>query len=269
MSRIIAQSKAALRRLADLLMPPRCPACGDVIGAHGGLCALCWGRVGRIDGPVCACCGHPFDATLPGVHLPGSLCAACLATKPRFDWARAACAYDGLARHMVLALKHGDGLDGAVAMARLMKAALETRDGKHSVDLIIPVPLHGKRLFRRRYNQSHVLAGALGQLTGWPVMPQLLQRVRATASQGGLGRKARFRNVKGAFRVAEDGAVSLKGRHVLLVDDVLTTGATVSACAGVLKRAGAASVGVVTFARVDPTRVGRVADNIMLSSTGL
>ncbi|WCL54158.1 ComF family protein [Gimibacter soli] len=266
---MIAQSRAALRRLADLLMPPRCPACGDVIGAHGGLCATCWGRVGRIDGPVCACCGHPFDTALPGVHLPGSLCAACLAARPRFDWVRAACAYDGLARHMVLALKHGDGLDGAMAMARLMKTALDTQDCGHAIEVIIPVPLHGKRLFRRRYNQSHVLAKALGQLTGLPVMPQLLHRVRATESQGGLGRKARFRNVKGAFRVVEGGAAALKGRHVLLVDDVLTTGATVSACAGALKRAGAASVGVLTFARVDPTRVGRMTDNITLSSTDL
>jgi len=230
--------------LTDLLFPARCLGCGTEVDMQGRLCGPCWGDVTFIDGPVCACCGSPFEVDLG----PETLCAGCLAEVPPFDTARAMCRYDDGSRRFILGLKHGDRVDAARPLARwLTRAAAPFLD---EVDVIAPVPLHRWRLLRRRFNQAAELARALKAETGLPVMADLLHRVRATQSQGGLNRAGRARNVKGAFRVNARHVPDMQGCTVLLVDDVLTTGATVHACAKALKQAGAAAVHVVTLARV-------------------
>jgi len=232
------------RGLLDLVLPPRCLACGGLVADPGALCAACWQGLSFLGEPACACCGLPF-AHDPG---PGTRCAACLADPPGFDRARSVLRYDDGSKGLILAFKHADRTDAAPAFARWL-----ARSGQALLpdcDLIAPVPLHWRRLFRRRYNQAALLALALGRLAGKPVAPGLLRRRRDTASQGHLSRGARQRNVAGAFQVAPGWPARLAGRRVLLVDDVLTTGATVEAAAQVLTRAGAAGVDVLTLARV-------------------
>ena len=174
----------------------------------------------------------------------GLLCAACVAESPRFRKARAVFAYDDGSCDAVLAFKHGDRTDAAPDFgAWLARAGAELLA---EADALVPVPLHPVRLFRRRYNQSALLALAIGRTARVPVLPDALQRVRNTPVQGSRSRAARLDNVRGAFRVCRP----VQDRRVVLVDDVMTTGATVEACAAVLLRAGAAHVDVLTLARV-------------------
>lgn len=229
--------------LVDLLFPPLCVACREPLGGGQGFCASCWGRIVFLDGPMCECCGIPFGVD-PG---PGARCAVCLAKPPSYDRARAILAYDDKSRAPILSLKHADRLELVPGFARWLE-----RTGKDLIagsDLIAPVPLHRMRLWRRRYNQSAELARALGRRAAKPVAVQALVRSRPTESQGAMASaRARRRNVLGAFRVPRPELV--EGRSVLLVDDVLTTGATAEACARALKRAGAARVQVLALARV-------------------
>lgn len=228
--------------LLDALLPPRCLACGTAVDRQGGLCAACWTRLTFIAPPHCACCGLPFDFAVP----EETLCGACLAKPPPFDRARAVLVYDDGSRPLVLGFKHGDRIHAAGAYGTwLARAGAEIlRDA----DLIVPVPLHRWRLFRRRYNQAALLSNALSKRSGVATVPDLLLRRRATRIQGGLGRLGRARNVKGAFALRRGAEVA--GKRVVLVDDVLTTGATLAECAAVLRRAGAARVDVLTLARV-------------------
>jgi ComF family protein len=225
----------------DVLLPPRCLVCGEPVGEAGVLCAGCWREVTFLGPPQCACCGMPF----PYDAGAGALCAGCSAAAPPFARARAAFRYDEASRGMVLAFKHGDRTHAAPAFGTWMKRAgaelLETADA------LVPVPLHWTRLFVRRYNQSALLAQAIHAAGGPPVEPDLLVRRRRTPSQGRLGRTGRARNVQGAFRL-KPGA-SVRGSRLVLVDDVLTTGATVTECARILRRAGAERVDVLTLAR--------------------
>ncbi len=179
----------------------------------------------------------------------GAICGACAQLPPRFDRARAPLIYDDISRAMVLGFKHGDQTHATPAFAGWMArtgASLLAPDS-----LLVPVPLHRARLFRRRYNQAALLALALGRLTGIAVVPDLLIRRRRTPSQGTLSRDERQRNVRRAFAVRVGCAGMLAGRHVVLVDDVLTTGATAGECAATLKGAGAKAVDVLTLARVN------------------
>lgn len=229
--------------VVDFLLPPRCPACGERIMSHGHLCAACWNKLVPISDPLCNQCGLPFEYNAGDrAH-----CGSCMKELPAFDWARAAVSYDDLGKSLVLKLKHGKSGAGVPALAAMMARLVPP---ERSVDIIVPVPLHRKRLLQRRFNQSQLLASALGKKLGLPCDPFVLERRRATPSQGTLGRKARLRNVEGAFNVSESRRVRIDGASVLLVDDVLTTGATASACAKTLKRFGAKEVGVVAFARV-------------------
>ncbi|HEY2836496.1 MAG TPA: ComF family protein [Rhizomicrobium sp.] len=229
--------------LLDLLFPPLCIGCGEPLGAGRGFCPDCWSGITFLDGPACECCGLPF-AFDPG---PGTRCGACLSQPPAFDRARAIFAYDEKSRGPILALKHADRLDLVPGFARWLE-----RSGQALVaetDLVVPVPLHRMRLWQRRYNQAAELARRLGALSGKAVAADALVRVRPTESQGVMvSAKARRRNVLGAFRVLDP--VRVKGRNILLVDDVLTTGATAEACARALKRAGAARVQILALARV-------------------
>ena len=227
----------------DLLLPPRCAGCGTIVEAQGSFCPSCWAGLPFITAPMCAACGLPFASAAED----GALCGACLARPPRFE-ARAALAYEGPAREVVLRLKHADRPHLAVDMVgHLRRAAGDWLDGDA---LLVPVPLHRWRLWRRGYNQAAELAKVLGKATGTPVRVDALRRVRATRSSQGLNPRQRRRNVAGAFRVADRARAAVAGRCIILVDDVLTTGATADACARALKRAGAASVRLLTLARV-------------------
>lgn len=239
-----ATLRALARRLLDAILPPHCLKCRVPVGEPGSLCADCWNAVTFIAEPVCAACGLPFE--VPAGR--DALCGGCLRRRPVFERARAALAYDDASRDMILAFKHADRTEAAPAFARWMARA--GRDLTARADMVAPVPLHWRRFWRRRYNQSALLARALGGQAGIAVVPDLLVRARSTPSQGGLGRAARARNVRGAFRLNGRMAARVRGARVLLVDDVYTTGATVEACARVLLRAGAAAVDVLTLARV-------------------
>jgi ComF family protein len=229
--------------LLDVLFPPLCIGCREPLGAGHGFCAICWSGIAFLDGPMCDCCGIPF-----GVDLGAdSRCAACLTRPPAFDRARAILAYDETSRGPILALKHADRLELVPGFAHWLE-----RTGRAllaETDLIVPVPLHPWRLWRRRYNQAAELARALARRTVKPVAVLALERSRSTKSQGAMASaRSRRRNVLRAFRVPEPALVA--GRNILIVDDVLTTGATAEACARALKRAGAAKVQVLALARV-------------------
>ena len=240
-------SPARWRRLGaaalDLLLPPLCLGCDTDVAGGQTLCAACWGRIHFITAPYCACCGAPFETPVGD----GMLCAGCIATPPVFARARAPMLYDDASRHLVLSFKHSDRLHPAAALAGWMLRA--GADLWETADLIVPVPLHRWRLFKRRYNQAALLALRLGRLTARPVAVDALLRTRPTPTQGHLGRKEREANVKKAFKVTRRGA-GVAGKHIVLVDDVLTTGATVNACSATLLAAGAARVSVLTLARV-------------------
>jgi len=236
------------RRLAltalDLALPPRCIGCGERVDRTGLACAACWSKLTFIAPPFCDCCGAPFDFAVEGVRR----CAACYANPPHYDRARAAVIYDEGSRGLILGFKHGDRLHGAPAFgAWVARAGAELLA---DADLIVPVPLHRWRLLRRRYNQAALIAEHAGRRAGVPHLPDLLERQRATPSQGDLGPAARARNVAGAFRLNPRHADRVKGSRIVLVDDVLTTGATIGACAKVLRRGGAARIDVLTLARV-------------------
>ncbi|MFA5120804.1 double zinc ribbon domain-containing protein [Zavarzinia sp.] len=237
-------TKRGATRLLDFLLPPVCLGCDAGVDAPGRLCAACWPRVAFISAPLCVCCGLPFELPVPA----GTLCAACIAAPPRFDHARAAARYGGPIRDLLLRFKHGDRLDLAPALGRLLvQAGADCLDG---ADALVPVPLHWQRRLARRYNQAAELARQVGALSGTPVWPDVLLRRRPTPPQGRLGRLARLRNVAGAFEVAAAAKPRIAGRHLVLIDDVFTTGATADACCRALKAAGAARVDLLTVARV-------------------
>jgi ComF family protein len=228
----------------NALLPPRCLGCGKVVARTAALCAGCWKGVQFLDPPLCALCGFPLEYDLG----PEALCGACVRAPPGFDRARAVMRYDEGSRGLVLGFKYADRTEGAAAYgAWLARAGAELTA---EADLIAPVPLHWMRLFARRFNQAALLAQALGRESGLPVVPDLLLRRRHTPSQGRRSQDQRRRNVAGAFAVKGARAPRLAGRRVLLVDDVLTTGATAAACARTLRRGGATAVDVLVLARV-------------------
>ena len=229
------------RLLVDAVLPPRCLACGEAVDEPDALCGRCWAGMVFFAPPWCARCGLPF----PHPMGEGALCGECARQRPAWDRARAVLRYDKNSRPLVLSLKHGDRTHMAGAFGRWMRrAGAELLDG---ADLIVPVPLHWTRLFQRRFNQSALLAHAIRKAGGPPVAPDWLVRRRRTPSQGHLGPLARARNVRGAFALKK--GRSVRGRRVVIIDDVLTTGATVEECARVLRRGGAEFVGVLTLAR--------------------
>ncbi len=237
---------AGARRLAvyglDLLLPPRCPACREIVDNAGRFCLKCWTGLTFLTDPVCAGCGAPFEID----HGPGARCGACLETPPRFAAARAALAYDGSARTVLLGFKHGDRQHLVDIMApQLVRAG---RDWFGPDTILVPVPLHRWRLWKRGFNQAALLARAVSRRTGTPLVVDALARVKPTRSSQGMGRRARANNVRGAFRVAQPAAI--KAKEIILIDDVLTTGATVEACTRMLLRGGATRVRVLTWARV-------------------
>ena len=233
------------RRVLDAVLPPLCLGCGEIVETAGALCVGCWSGFSFIASPHCAQCGAPFPSDLGDQ----ALCVDCLTRPPRFRRARAAMIYDDRSRHLVLPFKHGDRTDMARACGGWMARA--GAELLADADLVAPVPLHWRRLLTRRYNQALLLAESVAREAAHPKLaPDLLRRKRWTGSQAGLKARERRRNVRQAFEVHPRWTARLKGKAVLLVDDVLTTGATVEACAAVLERGGARSVDVLTLARV-------------------
>ncbi len=232
------------RVLLDLVLPYRCAACGDIVAGEPGFCADCWKKLSFITRPQCSQCGEPFELAVAA----GTRCGACLAQPPAWSAARAVWRYEDAAREPILRLKYGDRTDLVQLFARYLAPKLpELGD---AASLILPVPLHRWRLFQRTFNQSGLLVQALQRQTGWPASLSALRRIRRTRPQQGLSRADRLKNVRAAFDVPPDQRALIKGRAIILVDDVITTGATLDACARVLLRTGAADVKVLTLARV-------------------
>jgi len=227
----------------DAVYPPVCTGCGRMVGQHRGVCPACWATLRLIERPYCEVLGLPFSHDLGA----GILSADAIANPPVFDRLRSVAIHDGIARSLVHGLKYRDRTDLAIMMAGWMVRA---SDGTvEACDAIIPVPLHAYRLWGRRFNQSAELARAIARLSGKPYLATALIRTKRTARQVGLGAQAREDNVRGAFAVTEAGKTAVFGKRVVLVDDVYTTGATVSAATRALKKAGAGDVTVLTFAR--------------------
>ncbi len=254
--RLAQFGRTALRVALDGVLPPLCASCRAPIADAGGLCPACWARMSFIAPPWCERLGIPFVYD-PG---PGVLSMEAIADPPAYDRARAAVRYDDVARDLVHRLKYGDRLDLAAAMGRWMARA--GRDLLDDADALVPVPLHWRRLWGRRFNQAAALARAAASDKGLPVLTVALKRKRVTAQQVGLSRSARATNVQGAFAVTPEGKVAIHGKRIVLVDDVLTSGATLDACARALWRAGARNVDVLVFARVvAAARVPHIVSN--------
>jgi ComF family protein len=237
--------------LLDALLPPHCLTCEASVERQGTQCGECFRQLTRLTAPFCAHCGVPFLHA--GQAGPGGLCPSCLARPPAYGTARAALRYDAGAQRLILPFKHGDRTDLAGPLAEKMAqsgAALLAR-----CDLIVPVPLHWRRLLARRYNQAALLARRLSALSGKPCIPDRLRRRRPTPPLGDLGAAQRAALLDGAFRLPPAGARRVAGRRVLLVDDVVTSGATAEACARLLLAGGASAVDVLAAARVPDPRL--------------
>ena len=241
----IAARFARLGRFAvDVVLPPTCLACRVPVGEGGGLCPRYWAGAGFIERPYCERLGTPFPSDYGGPLIS----PAALAEPPAYARARAVARYGDVVRDLVHLLKYGDRLDLVAALGRWMARA--GAELLVDADLLVPVPLHWTRLWQRRFNQSSVLAQAISRISGVPAADHLLARARATPPQFGLARKERAKNVQGAFEVPKAARAEVKGKKLVLVDDVLTTGATVDVCTKALLRAGAARVDVLVLARV-------------------
>ena len=226
-----------LMALTHWALPPRCPGCAEPVEADHRFCPGCWGRLRFLDTLGCATCGIPLGDGLAG------RCGTCLADPPRHAGIHAAVAYGPIARQLPIRLKHG----GRIGVAETMAGPMARRMPP-GADLLIPVPLHRWRLWRRGFNQAVLIGEGVSRRSGVPMARDGLRRVRATPLLRGLSPKQRHKAVTAAFRVTDPAVV--KGRHVVLVDDVYTTGATAGACVRVLLAAGAASVAILCWARV-------------------
>lgn len=236
--------KTFLKKLLNLILPPKCICCGKIIYEENGLCASCFQKVTFVTTPYCKRCGLPFENAFQNKNL---LCAKCANDKkPVLQMSRSALKYDDLLKKNILAFKFRDQTQYAAVFAKFMKVA-----GKDifesGADILIPVPLHYKRLVKRRYNQSALLAEALSRLTGLPADTVSLVKIKHTKPQVFYSGRARVKNVKGVFAVRDK--MQIKGKRIVLIDDVMTTGSTLKECAKVLREAGAQSVCSLTVAR--------------------
>ena len=235
---------SALGSLAlNAVFPPRCPSCHTQVAVDGNFCASCFAQVKLIAPPFCACCGIPFVATMG----EGALCPECLVEPPEFAAARAVMVYDRISAPLITSLKFHDQWSGVTRYGEMMRAASDGLLARS--DMVVPVPLHWQRLLKRRYNQAAVLAYRLAEAAGLPCRLDILKRVRSAPPQMRLDRATRLKNVRKVFALNERSMADVKNKTILLIDDVVTTGATVNACAKLLKKAGAKEVNVLALAR--------------------
>lgn len=239
-----------MNQAVDVILPARCVITGDFVEHQGMVSSRAWAELDFVSAPFCRCCGIPFEFEVD----TESLCASCLDKRPMFKTARAALKYNDTSRKMILGFKHADKTYAVQAFAPWLKRAGENMLAE--ADFLAPVPLHRWRLVQRRYNQAALMAHTLAQDEDIDCLPDLLLRTRATPSQGFLSAKERIRNVRKAFALNHHYKDQIKGKKIVLVDDVYTTGATVNECTKVLVRAGAAEVNVLTLARVVRSGLG-------------
>lgn len=227
--------------IVDTVLPPQSLVTGDLrdAGEDGDI----WSELNFLDEPCCKSCGFPFEFEQGEV-----LCGRCIIKAPAYDMARAAFQYDDASRSMILGFKHGGRTEGLTAFAAHMRRA--GRNFLPQADMLIPVPLHYSRRIKRRYNQSALLGRALAKISRPTFEPDILMRHRSTPPQGGKTASGRRRNVQGAFTVRDRYIDRVKGAHLVLIDDVMTTGATLESCARSLRRAGARRVDALALARV-------------------
>lgn len=228
----------------DLILPPRCFGCGELTQEHHTLCSSCWKNCTFLASPCCSLCGWPFPFETP----QQTLCPPCYRLPPPFVQCRSALAYQAGSRHLILKLKQGDGTYLAPGLSKFILRV--GQDILQQTDLLIPVPLHWKRLFVRQYNQATLLSNHLTHQTNIPTRTDLIKRHRSTPKQGRQNRKERAANVRGAFTVSPEKKGHIKGKRLTLVDDVFTTGATLTECARTLLNEGAKEVRILTLARV-------------------
>ncbi len=251
---VIKQAKtfafAGWEKLVDFLTPPLCLSCQAPVTSGASLCLECWQKLHFVDEPVCDVMGTPFAYD----EGEGAVSPAAIADPPSWDKARAAVLFNDASSHLVHLLKYNDVQEAGLAMAQMMLGA--GRNLLPTTDVILPVPLHHKRLWQRRFNQAAYLTKCIGATSGKNWAHNVLLRVEATTSQVGLDAKERHKNVRRAFDVPPEKRPIIEGKSVLLIDDVRTTGATANACAETLKKAGAAQVNLLTFALVlEPARL--------------
>lgn len=235
-----------LAPVIDLVFPPRCPLCGEALARQGGLCVGCWSKLAIPGEPSCALCQRPMGSSTDG-HDGEAICAPCMASPPRHEGIAAATLYNDTSRDLVLAFKHGRRVALADLLARLIVPRIPPLEGEW---LVVPVPLHRWRLWRRGFNQSALLAARIAKAIGQPLVVDGLVRVKKTPSLGRLNRKARAAAMAGAIAAHPRRAGQLNAARVLLVDDVMTSGATTDACMKALRKAGVAHVRIACFARV-------------------
>ena len=245
--------------LVDLVFPPRCPLCGDALARQDGLCGTCWGTLVIPGAPACRLCQRPLTDPLGLAEAvdAGLVCAPCMAEPPRHAGIHAATLYTDPSRRLVLSFKHGRHLALADLLARLMIARIPPLDGHW---LVVPVPLHRWRLWRRGFNQSAELARRIARARSLPLLVDGLVRHKRTPSLGRLDKRQRADALRGAIAASPARLAALKGANVLLVDDVLTSGATSDACVRALHKAGAEQVRIVCFARVLDEAIDSVRD---------
>ena len=245
----LARIARQLAPLVDLVFPPRCPLCGDALARQDGLCGTCWGTLVIPGAPACGRCQRPLSDPLRLAEAvdTGLVCAPCMAEPPRHAGIHAATLYTDPSRRLVLSFKHGRHLALADLLARLMIARIPPLEGDW---LVVPVPLHRWRLWRRGFNQSAELARRIARARAMPLLVDGLVRQRRTPSLGRLDKRQRADALRGAITASPARLAALKGANVLLVDDVLTSGATSDACVRALHKAGAGQVRIVCFARV-------------------
>lgn len=249
-----AQFASAMKPLVDLVYPPRCPLCGDAVAEQGGLCGDCYSALEIPGEPACHLCQRPLGTAN---QAKNEICHSCREVPPRHSGIVAATLYNDAARKLLLTFKHGGKIALSGLMARLIASRLPTLD-QGNAPLLVPVPLHRWRIWKRGYNQSALLAGQLARQGRGELLVDALVRRRATRSLGGLGREEREAMLSGAIAVSPARARRIAGRRVILVDDVLTSGATSNACVDALLDAGASEVLVACFSRVvDGSGLGR------------
>lgn len=234
--------KNAAMKAVDIVLPPRCVLSGDLVERQGMIAPAAWASLDFIAPPFCDCCGRPFEFEVG----QGALCVECLEDRPSFNTARAPLKYNDASRDLILGFKHGDKTHAVLAFVPWLQRT--GADMLAYADYLVPVPLHRWRFMRRRYNQAAIMAYALSKVTNIKCIPDLLMRMRPTATQGHLNPGERQKNVRKAF--ALNPRCDVKGKNIVLIDDVYTTGATVKECAETLLKKGAARVDVLTLARV-------------------